>query len=116
MRMVCAALLAAVASFGGTASADVSKKFNGAWTVTMVTEQGVCDPSYRYGIAIRNGSIDDGSRGLSGRVDDLGKVQVVVVKGMARVGATGQLRGDSGGGTWRVPTHGCSGRWSAARS
>lgn len=122
MRFLCWTLLAASAALAATvvpASADEAKKFNGAWMVAMTTERGSCDKSYRYGIAIRDGSINhrgaEGPLSLSGEVDDGGKVRVVVMQGLARAGGTGRLQGDSGAGTWHLPSFGCSGRWIASR-
>lgn len=124
MQLLCRKLLVAAAAVGATlttAQADPTDSYNGIWRVAMVTEKGMCDPSYQYGIAIADGTIRDlasagGSVSLSGQVDGAGKVQVVVAKGMARAGATGKLRGNRGFGTWRLPTLGCAGRWSAART
>lgn len=122
MQFLCRSLLVASAMIGGTfatAQADPQDDYNGMWSVAMVTERGSCDPSYQYGIAIADGAIRGAggpSVNLSGQVDRSGKVQVVVASGMARAGAVGKLRGNSGSGTWQLPSLGCAGRWSAARA
>jgi hypothetical protein len=114
--------LLAVAGLGFDATAAETSRFNGAWHVQMVKESGLCDRDHRYAILIREGDIrylpEPGSSPMNftGQVDGRGSVQINASRGPARVGATGQLQGNSGSGTWRLPLLGCSGVWTAQRT
>ena len=47
--------LAGVVSAAGTASARTI--YDGAWSVLIVTMSGSCDPTYRYGVQINDGTV-----------------------------------------------------------
>jgi hypothetical protein len=94
--------------------------FDGSWSVIVVTRQGPCDPSYRYGITISNGVVHyagGGAVSLTGRVAPSGAVSVRVSSGPQYAVGTGRLSRSSGGGSWRGqgPSGACSGSWSASR-
>jgi hypothetical protein len=103
------------------AHAAEASRFNGAWNVQMVKHAGLCDRDSRYAIMIREGDIrylpEPGTSPMNftGQVDSNGGVQINAARGPARVGAIGQLQGNSGSGTWRLPLLGCSGVWTAQR-
>jgi hypothetical protein len=93
--------------------------FDGMWSVSIHTQYGPCDPTYRYPARIVGGRVlqadNDFSYQLSGAVGANGGISVVVSKsGQSAVGS-GRLTGSRGGGTWRTSGGQCAGSWSAAR-
>lgn len=94
--------------------------FGGRWAVRMVTDSGVCDASYNYVIAVEDGRVryipqdGDAPPSVSGSVSGDGAVNLDIRKSIARVSATGQLKGAAGSGSWRLPGL-CSGRWTASK-
>ena len=50
------AAIALVAAYA-PAHAAARPNFDGNWSVLIVTSSGPCDPSYRFGLSIRNGDI-----------------------------------------------------------
>src|ERR1043166_806320 len=53
--------------------------FDGNWSVLIVTDSGPCDRAYRYGLAIRDGSViyqGSASVNVAGRVSRNGAVDV----------------------------------------
>lgn len=105
---------------GGAMAAPVAKH-DGTWSVRMVTDSGVCDSSYNYSIAIENGNVryllapGDSPTIVSGRIGHDGAVDLDIRRSIAKVDASGQLRGKSGSGTWQLGMLGCSGRWTAQK-
>ena len=94
--------------------------YDGNWSVLIVTDTGPCDRAYRYGLAIRDGSVFyEGSAAVNvaGRVSDNGAVQVRVWAGSQGARGAGRMSRNSGSGYWRgVGSMGtCSGTWSADR-
>jgi hypothetical protein len=102
------------------ASAAAAAPSDGRWAVRMVTDSGVCDASYNYLIAVEDGRVryipqdSDPAPSVSGSVDANGAVSLDIRKSIARVSATGQLKGSAGSGSWRLPGL-CSGRWTASK-
>jgi hypothetical protein len=100
-------------------AAAAPARFDGKWSVLIVTDAGTCDRAYRYMLRIANGvvSYDDPSIAVSGRVDPRGHVSVSVSAGGQRASGTGELSGDSGEGSWsgRSAASQCSGHWEAER-
>jgi hypothetical protein len=117
---VAVGLLMAMSVVAGTAgTASAKSGYDGAWSVVISAESGVCSGAYRYPVAIVNGNVRHASVGdhpfnISGRVGTDGRVTVQVSRGDLRANGSGRLSGASGGGTWQSPS-GCSGRWQAAR-
>jgi hypothetical protein len=116
--VLAAALAGSVSALVPTASA--ATKFDGPWSVMIVTRAGPCDPSYRFGGQIINGIIyytGGGPVSLTGRVTPSGAISVTVSSGANHAVGTGRLSVNSGGGTWRGqgPNGACSGNWSAQR-
>jgi hypothetical protein len=94
--------------------------FDGPWSVLVVTKNGPCDQSYRYGVMIRGGSVSylgGGAVSVSGNVTPSGHVNVNVSAGGQSARGSGRLSGGRGGGTWRGqgPQGACSGVWSASQ-
>jgi hypothetical protein len=94
-------------------------QFDGAWSVSIVTDSGECDRGYRYALRIANGRIfyDNPNFNVSGQVNARGQVQVTVGAGSQVAVGTGRLSRDYGTGTWsgQSPTSRCSGHWEAER-
>ena len=112
------ALLAA-AWLWASPSAVASTRFDGAWSVLIVTDQGTCDRAYRYALRIADGRVyyDDPSFSVSGGVDGAGRVQVGLSAGGQSANGYGRLSGNYGEGSWSVhsSTSQCSGHWQAER-
>ena len=109
-----------VAAALAPAPASARTVYDGNWSVLIVTDNGSCDRAYRYGLAIRNGSvIYEGSAGVNvaGRVRHNGAVRVKVWAGSQGAIGAGRLSRNSGSGYWRgIGSMGtCSGRWRADR-
>jgi len=111
LALGCAAL--AGPAFGRTV-------FDGDWSVLIVTRGGACDPAYRYGVQISDGTvINDGSSaaGVQGRVTPTGAVRVTVRSGNQWADGSGRLSSNRGGGVWKgqSASGSCSGTWEAER-
>ena len=94
--------------------------FDGPWSVVVMTRQGPCDPTYRYGITISNGVVyyaGGGAVSLTGRVSPSGAVSVRVSSGPQYAIGTGHLSRNRGGGSWRGQgaSGACAGSWAASR-
>jgi hypothetical protein len=108
--------LASSAVLAQTETASLAQKFDGKWSVLIVTEQGNCDRAYRYPLLIQNGNVLYGGKknfNVSGQVQPSGAVVVSVTQGNQGALGTGQLSGKYGSGKWQAPAGGCSGRWQA---
>jgi hypothetical protein len=118
----CAAAWGDIASArqGDTSRAGRSiSRFNGIWSVLIVTMEGPCDRALRYPILIQNGIVrhadpSDRSFAIFGRVAPNGNVHVGVSRGEQRADGIGRLSGNVGEGRWSSPA-GCEGSWSAER-
>ena len=111
LSLVCLAVTATTAPARGP--------YDGPWSVTIVTQRGSCQPSYRYGVEIVNGYVTGGGSGvsMSGRVAPNGAVRVVVSSGSASANGSGRLSRASGRGNWvgRSGSEACAGYWVAER-
>ncbi|SFG35571.1 hypothetical protein [Methylobacterium gossipiicola] len=119
-------LLAAVALAGLSSQAlavtekvQVPHRYDGSWTIEVVTLDGPCDRSYRYGVQIRKGvaTYAGGDFRINGRVAGNGAVRAVINRGSDQADVVGRLaRQGTGAGTWNTTgLIGCSGRWNAER-
>ena len=107
-----------IGSNGAIAASAKPDGFNGTWSVQLVTDEGSCDRSYSYAVAVENGRVrpaGDASTTVSGQVGANGAVSLDIRRGIARADASGRLQANAGSGTWRVSMVGCSGRWTAQR-
>lgn len=107
------ALLAA-ATFSNAAAAESA--FDGTWSVTAVTQQGGCDPTYNFSVQIAAGLITIPQfGGLSGHVGDDGTVQVSTSNSGTQVTASGNMAKLAGHGQWnsRSKDGTCAGSWIA---
>ena len=102
------------------APAIARTNYDGNWSVLIMTKSGPCDAGYRYGLAIRNGTVFyEGSApvNVNGRVSGNGSVRVRVWAGSQSANGTGRLSRNDGSGQWRgTGSSGtCSGTWTAER-
>jgi hypothetical protein len=113
---VCALVAAAAALAASATATAAALRYDGLWSVSVVTEKGDCDRAYRYPIRISNGVLaNNGSAGFTifGKVAPTGAITVTVSHGDKSAIGSGRLDGDSGAGSWRGGS--CSGTWSAER-
>jgi hypothetical protein len=95
-------------------------KFDGTWSVLVVTEKGGCDQAYRYPVVIQGGEVRYGGPeafDVSGKVGTNGAINARIARGNAGANVNGRLAGNLGSGTW-VASSGsgaCSGRWEAEK-
>ena len=111
------ALVAASAALAATtASKAASPRYDGTWSVLIVTEKGDCDRGYRYPVRISHGTLINGGSNpftISGQVQPSGSIVVTVSSGQKSATGTGRLAGNAGGGSWKGGA--CSGSWTAER-
>lgn len=111
------ALVAAAAIVAASATSNAAApRYDGMWSVSIVTEKGDCDRGYRYPIRIANGTLANGGGDpftISGRVAPSGAITVTVSHGDKSATGSGRLAGDSGEGRWTGGA--CSGTWTAER-
>jgi hypothetical protein len=102
---------------GGNALARTS--FDGAWGVLIVSNNGECAPSYRFGVQILDGAViyEGGMVNMQGRVTPRGAVWVTLQSGGQSANGSGQLTKTRGNGVWKGQGTGgsCSGTWIAER-
>ena len=117
--LIAGALAAASIAFAATTS-FATPRYDGLWSVAIVTHQGDCIASYRYPMRIAHGILANGGDmaiGVSGRVAANGSVTVVVSNGNTRAAGFGRLAANagagSGAGSWRTAS--CAGSWTAER-
>jgi hypothetical protein len=95
---------------------SAAPRFDGLWSVSIVTEKGDCDPGYRYPIRIANGQLanaGDNAFTITGKVGQTGAITVTVAAAGKSAVGSGQLAGNAGGGRWTGGA--CSGSWTAER-
>ncbi len=114
------AAIAATAFAATAAPSAYAASFDGPWSVLVMTKNGSCDATYRYGVTISNGAVyyaGGGPVSVTGRVASSGAVSVRVAAGSQYALGSGRLSRNGGGGSWRGqgPTGSCSGVWSASR-
>src|SRR5690242_19191588 len=110
-----ASAVAAAAIIASTASFAVPR-YDGLWSVSIVTEKGDCDRGYRYPIRISNGLLanaGDSVFTITGKVGGTGAITVTVSGGGRSATGSGRLAGNLGTGSWMAGT--CSGTWTAER-
>jgi hypothetical protein len=115
-RMIAiAGTVAGAAIIASTASFAVPR-YDGLWSVSIITEKGDCDRGYRYPVRISNGLLanaGDSVFTISGRVGGTGAITVTVSAGGKSASGSGRLAGNSGMGSWSGGS--CSGSWTAER-
>jgi hypothetical protein len=96
--------------------ADAVPNYDGLWSVVIVTKQGICDPSYRAALRIKNGNMANAGNAtftISGKVDRRGMVVATISSGPNSATGTGRLNGKTGGGSWSGGP--CAGTWHAEK-
>jgi hypothetical protein len=103
-------MLSAMTLFAAPAFAQTD--YDGAWSVTVVTRTGGCQPTTSYPLVVADGNVS-GAADLSGSVGRNG----VVRASLRGAFASGQLSGNAGSGRWNSASAGmpCSGRWTATK-
>jgi hypothetical protein len=115
LRFGAGALVAAAVALTATAS-FAAPRYDGLWSVSIVTQKGDCIASYRYPMRIANGVLANGGDmaiNVSGRVAGDGAVFVTISHGDTRAAGAGRLAATAGSGSWK--TSSCSGSWTAER-
>src|SRR5689334_8761153 len=117
------ALTAAITIFGTVATAIWAStaglalpRYDGLWSVSIVTEKGDCDRGYRYPVRITRGVLSnagDVAFSIAGNVGPTGLIRVTVSYGAASANGVGKLSGNIGNGSWIGGS--CSGTWTAER-
>ena len=114
LRLSAAGLIAATALTATPGFA--TPRYDGVWSVSIVTKKGDCIASYRYPMRIANGILANGGAiaiDVSGKVAANGAVTVRLSHGDTHATASGHLAGNAGGGSWSGA--GCTGSWTAER-
>jgi hypothetical protein len=114
----CAVGALMIASFAAAAvtPAGAIPKFDGLWSVVIVTEKGSCDRAYRYPIRITNGTVfnaGNASFSITGKVTDAGVITVRVAHGNKAATGTGKFASNEAVGRWNGGE--CAGTWTAER-
>ena len=95
------------------------KRYDGNWSVEVITERGGCDRAYRYRIVIENGNARYAGGSdftVSGGVQANGAVRAEISRGSNSARVVGRLVGGHGNGTWfTAGPSPCGGRWNAER-
>src|ERR1044072_3414177 len=112
------AILASTVPAASVPMSSVKPRFDGNWSVLIVTEKGTCERAYRYPVKIENGSVGyagSASFTVSGKVGDKGTVTVTGARGSQTARGQGTLPLPAGSGRWAAGSGGCSGPWTAER-
>jgi hypothetical protein len=108
-----------LAGFAVADPAFARSPYDGAWSVTVMTRSGACEPTSRYGVQIYNGMVTAGGGGadVRGRVSPGGGVSVAVQAGGQSAMGSGHLNMTRGSGVWRGQgsAGACGGTWVAQR-
>jgi hypothetical protein len=113
--------IVAAAVAGATAApASAQSRYEGRWSVLIITDKGTCDRAYRYSVNIVRGAIVYGGEAgvrFTGRVDRNGRLRATISRGSASAHGSGRLSRTRGAGVWsgRSSSGQCSGRWEAER-
>jgi hypothetical protein len=110
------ALVAASATLAASTSQAAAPRYDGLWSVSIITERGDCDRGYRYPIRISHGTLVNGGSDpftITGHVAPSGAITVTVSHGDKSATGSGRLAGNEGEGRWSGGS--CSGIWSAER-
>jgi hypothetical protein len=112
------AALATATALPALRAAEAVPSYDGIWSVVIVTNQGICEASYRYPIRITKGSLGNAGNAtvtITGKVEKNGAVIVNVAAGDKTATGTGRLAAKTGGGSWSGGNGICSGVWQAER-
>ena len=111
------AIAGALSLSAGAASAQ--QRFDGNWSVQVVTRTGSCQKAYRFPVLIQNGQVRyGGAEGIavSGAVTSKGFIRGNLGLGSAQASVSGRLSSRTGSGTWvGSGSFNCSGQWQAEK-
>lgn len=113
MRKLAFAALLAIPALA-PAKAGSPGKYDGSWSVSVVTEKGSCD-AYKWTIIVSDGQLQRVASmpvSASGAIDGRGQARFQVA---SIVTAVGHMADGAGSGRWDAPSKSCSGRWQAAK-
>jgi|SRR5437016_11361134 len=98
------------------ATPAAASTFDGQWSVQIASSNSACTNGASVAIGISNGQVASASSAVtaSGRVAEVGTINVTLSTGIKRAVGFGRLSGSSGSGTWRAAM--CSGTWTAQRN
>lgn len=116
--IVRAGILAIVATTATSGIATARTVYDGAWSLSIVTQRGACD-RYNFPVQISNGNVTfPGLVRAGGRVSRKGGVHVTVAAMGKSASGSGRLTLGSGSGRWtgRSGNDRCSGTWTAQRA
>jgi hypothetical protein len=108
--------VAAAACIAALTPATAATSYDGEWDVGVVVDRGECKTGYLLPIRVQNGKVSyngEISTSAKGSITASGAVNVSFTHDQDEVTATGQLRGNAGGGKWTSKTLHCEGRWKA---
>jgi hypothetical protein len=97
----------------------IPDRFDGTWSVEILTEAGACDRAYRYPVRIEHGQarLVGTAFVVQGSVTRNGVVRGSIASGIATADVAGRLGPNGfGAGTWvATGAVACRGRWRAER-
>ena len=98
---------------------DGTSRFDGTWSVEILTESGPCDRAYRYPVRIEHGQARFMGTAfvVQGSVARNGIVRGSIANGLGTADVAGRLGANGfGAGTWVASgALACRGRWRAER-
>jgi hypothetical protein len=118
-RIVRAGMLAVVIAAPAAGPANSATVYDGAWSLSIVTERGACDRTYYFQVQIANGIVSHPNLvKFRGRVSSGGGVRVSVSVMDKHAVGSGKLSRTAGRGRWagRSGSDRCSGYWTAQRA
>lgn len=120
MRKVLYAAALIVAALAPSALLAQQNKFDGTWSILVVTEKGECDKVYRWPVIVENGRARYGGPegfNVSGQISANGAVSGTISRGQDRATVRGRLSGQGGSGTWTAAgsSRNCSGSWTGEK-
>jgi hypothetical protein len=117
LRTLAAASVGCAVSIGFIAGpSEAMPRYDGLWSVLIVTEKGDCDRAYRYPVRITRGTLGNAGSAaitIAGHVAPTGRINVTVSYADKSANGSGRLDGAAGTGFWRGGS--CSGTWTAER-
>lgn len=120
LRALSGVVLLAWLTIIAAAPALAQSRYDGLWSVLIITEKGTCDRGYRYPLRIARGRVNhadpaSSSFTIRGNVASGGAIRVSVSRGQQSANGTGRLSRSAGAGRWRTTSGQCSGIWTAER-
>jgi hypothetical protein len=121
MKMMKLLTSAAIASclVGLISVVEARSLYDGSWDLLFETQQGTCDPAYKFTVNINYGIITHPNLvRFKGYVAPSGAVRASVTVQDKYASGSGRLTNNAGRGSWRgyAGTTRCSGYWTAQRN